>query len=178
MRACVQCRLYIQLSHLQVCAAAASLCVPLIEISIARGLLLACTCVSHYSKLQILPSKSRMFHSHFVISSMWKKPSVSCDSRKIPFRILKAIMTDLWNHSPGDAHLAVQRHGCSFLQMEPDAFLCLSVRYLLLMNSRLKMYSVRVFFNSFGLDLETRSLWNLNEFTFHLVSFTVMWLLE
>lgn len=43
-----------------------------------------------------------MFHSHFVISSMRKKLSVICDSRKIPVRILKAIMTDLWNHSPGD----------------------------------------------------------------------------
>lgn len=96
----VQTAAHTRLSRLQVCAA--SLCAPLIEISIAKGPLMACTCVSHYSKLQILQSKGKMFHSHFVISSMRKKLSVICDSRKIPVRILKAIMTDLWNHSPGD----------------------------------------------------------------------------
>lgn len=68
MRACVQPgRLY--LSCLEVCAAAASLCVRLTVISIARGPLMAHTCVSHYRKLRILLSKSRMFHSHFVIST-------------------------------------------------------------------------------------------------------------
>ncbi len=90
---------------LQVCAAAASPCVPLIEISIARGLLMACTCVSHYSKLQILLSKSRMFHSHFVISSMRKTLLAICDSRKIPGRILDRSL------KPGVTHLTVQRHG-------------------------------------------------------------------
>lgn len=153
MHACMQSKLHIWLSCLQVCTAAASLCAPLIEISIARGLPMACTCVSHYSKLQILPSKSKMFHSHFVISSVRKKLSAICDSRKIPVRILKAIITDLWNHSPGDAHLAAQRHGSSFLQMEPDAFLCLewiSMRYLPIMNSRMSE-CIGVFFYCFVL---------------------------
>lgn len=110
---------------LQVCTAAASLCAPLIEISIARGLLMAYTCVSHYGKLQILLSKSRMFLSHFLISTIRKKLSTICDSRKIPRRIFKAFTTDLWNHRPGDTHEAVQMHGCSFLQIEPGAFYCI-----------------------------------------------------
>lgn len=52
----VQSRQNFQPSCLQVCAAAASACVPLIVISIARGPLMAHTCVSHYRKLQILLS--------------------------------------------------------------------------------------------------------------------------
>lgn len=109
------CMWTVRLSCLQVCtAAAASLCVPLIKISIAGGTLMARTCVSHYCKLQILLSESRMFHSHFVISSMRKKPSAICDSRKTAGRILKAILTDQWNHQ----EILMWRHkgdGCSFL---------------------------------------------------------------
>lgn len=117
---------------LQVCTAAASLCVPLIEISIARGPLMARTCVSHYSKLQMLLSKSRMFHSHFVISSTRKKLSAICDSRKTPSWILNAVMTDLCNHRPGDTHEAVQRHDCSFFQRL--FLLCLeSMSYVLIL---------------------------------------------
>lgn len=69
-------------------AAAASLLGPLIEISIAGGLLMASTCVSHYSKLRILLSKSRIFHSHFVISRRRKKLSAIRDSRETPGGIL------------------------------------------------------------------------------------------
>lgn len=100
-------------------AAASSLCAALTEISIARGLLMmACTCVSHYSKLPILPSKSRLFHSYFVAARMKTKLSAIRDSRKILSRVLLGCMTDLWNHHrPGETHVAVQRHGCSFLQM-------------------------------------------------------------
>lgn len=57
MYACVQSRLYFPPLCLQVRAGAASLCAPQIEISIAGSLPMARTCVSHYSKLQILHSK-------------------------------------------------------------------------------------------------------------------------
>ena len=90
MHVCVQSRLHFQPRCLQVCAAAAaaSLLGPLIEISIAGGLLMASTCVSHYSKLRILLSKSRIFLSHFVISRRRRKLSAIRDSRETPGGIL------------------------------------------------------------------------------------------
>lgn len=89
MHACVvQSRLNFQVPCLQVCAAA-SQCTN--DRDYHRGPMMVCTCVSHYRKLQILLSKSRMFcYTHFVISSMRKKLLAICDSRKTPGRICKS----------------------------------------------------------------------------------------
>lgn len=120
MHACAQSRQNFQPSCLQVCAAAASLCVPLIVISIARGLLMACTCVSHYRKLQILLSKSRMFHSHFVIPSEKEAARHAAESSKPPWQIFGTTGQEI--------AVMVQRHGCSFLKRERGAFLlCLEL---------------------------------------------------
>lgn len=106
MHSCVESRPHFQLLCLQVRSAAASSYVPQIQISFARGLLMASTCVSHYGKLQILPSKRWMFHSHFVISSTRKKLLPICDARQKPLQPSQQFF-----ETTGDASLAVQRHG-------------------------------------------------------------------
>lgn len=96
----------VYLSCPQVCAAAASLCVRLMVISIARGSLMAHTCVSHYRKLRILLSKSRMFHSHFVISTKEEAARHPAESLKPSWQIFGAAAQEIL--------MRAQRHGCNF----------------------------------------------------------------
>lgn len=87
-----------------VCCCCISLCVRLMVISIARGPLMAHTCVSHYRKLRILLSKSRMFHSHFVISTEEEAARHPAESLKLSWQIFGATAQEIL--------VRVQRHGC------------------------------------------------------------------